>query len=128
MTLRDTHTGVRDFRKLKVWQRSMSVARHSYNVADSLPPHEKYGLANQIRRSAVSIPSNIAEGSGRDTPKEFMRFLRIAYGSACELETQLLIVRDIDEDAKGSVPAITREVEEIRRMMFALIQQLKTDT
>ena len=106
----------------------MSVARHSYNVADSLPPHEKYGLANQIRRSAVSIPSNIAEGSGRDTPKEFMRFLRIAYGSACELETQLLIVRDIDEDAKGSVPAITREVEEIRRMMFALIQQLKTDT
>jgi four helix bundle protein len=106
----------------------MTVARRSYSVANSFPSHEKYGLANQIRRSAVSIPSNIAEGSGRDTPKEFMRLLRIAYGSACELETQLLIARDIKEDAEGLVPAITRELEETRRMIFALVQQLKTDT
>ena len=106
----------------------MSVARHSYNVADSLPPHEKYGLANQIRRSAVSIPSNIAEGSGRDTPKEFMRFLRIAYGSACELETQLLIARETGKDSSGLALDIARDLEEIRRMVYALIQQLKTDT
>ena len=106
----------------------MIVARRSYRVTDNFPADERYGLASQIRRSAVSIPSNIAEGSGRDTPKEFMRFLRIAYGSACELETQLLIASDIREDAERLVPAITRELEEIRRMIFALIQQIKTDT
>lgn len=105
----------------------MGIARLSYKLSDSLPADERYGLVDQIRRSAVSIPSNIAEGSGRDTPKEFARFLRIAYGSACELETQVLIARDTRGDTEEIVPVIAGELEEIRRMMFALIQQLKSD-
>jgi four helix bundle protein len=119
---------MRDFRELKVWQRSMTVARQSYRLTDHLPLDEKYGLVSQIRRSAVSIPSNIAEGSGRDTPRESMRFLRIAYGSACELETQLLIARETGKDSSGLALDIARDLEEIRRMIYALIQQLKTDT
>ena len=106
----------------------MGVARLSYKLSDSLPAAERYGLVDQIRRSAVSIPSNIAEGSGRDTPKEFARFLRIAYGSACELETQVLIARDSWGDTEEIVPVIAGELEEIRRMMFALVRQLSTDT
>jgi four helix bundle protein len=106
----------------------MGVARLSYKLSDSLPADERYGLVDQIRRSAVSIPSNMAEGSGRDTPKEFARFLRIAYGSACELETQVLIARDTRGDTEDIVPVIAGELEEIRRMKFALVRRLSTDT
>jgi four helix bundle protein len=79
------------FHELKVWQLGMEVAEQVYRLTANFPKSETYGLSSQMRRSAVSIPSNIAEGQGRDSTKEFLHFLAIAFGSICELETQLLL-------------------------------------
>jgi four helix bundle protein len=79
------------FRELKAWQLGMDVAEQVYRLTADFPKSETYGLSSQMRRSAVSIPSNIAEGQGRDSTKEFLHFLAIAFGSICELETQLLL-------------------------------------
>ena len=78
---------VKDFRDLLVWQKSMLLVKEIYVFTIDFPKHEVYGLTNQIRRSAISVPSNIAEGHGRESPKEFARFLRIARGSLSELQT-----------------------------------------
>ena len=82
---------MRDFRKLEVWHQSMDLVDKIYTLCDSFPKGEQFGLVQQIKRCAVSIPSNIAEGNSRDSEKEYSRFLQIALGSAFELETQLLI-------------------------------------
>ena len=84
-----------DFRDLNVWQKSMTLARDIYLFAKKLPADEKFGLISQMRRCAISIPSNIAEGSKRRTKQDFTQFLKIASGSAAELETQLLLSQDI---------------------------------
>ena len=83
------------FRELTVWQKSMDLAKIIYKICKKLPPEEKFGLAGQMQRCAVSIPSNIAEGNKRTTAKDYVQFIRIASGSAAELETQLLLTRDI---------------------------------
>lgn len=83
------------FRDLVVWQKSMELAKMIYAVGKSLPSEERFGLASQMQRCAVSIPSNIAEGNKRGTAKDYIQFLRIAGGSAAELETQLLLARDV---------------------------------
>ncbi|MBF9255225.1 four helix bundle protein [Pontibacter sp. 172403-2] len=80
-----------NFKELKIWQRSMELAKLVYKTTAQFPANEKYGLTSQINRSAVSIPSNIAEGAGRNSSKEFSQFLSIALGSAFELETQLYL-------------------------------------
>ena len=78
-------------KELKAWQRAMDLVTEVYAITSNFPSEEKFGLTNQIRRSAVSIPSNIAEGAGRESSSEYLRFLTIALGSLSELETQLLI-------------------------------------
>ena len=83
----------RGFRDLRVWQQAIMLAAEVMKIAAALPPHELYGLGNQMRRSAISVSSNIAEGWGRRGEKEFSRFLDIANGSLCELETQLEIAK-----------------------------------
>ena len=80
-----------NYKELRVWQSSVDFAVNTYKATEELPIDERYGLTSQIRRSAVSISSNIAEGAGRNTSGEFNQFLGIAYGSTCELETQLII-------------------------------------
>ena len=102
----------------------MIMARRSYGLTASFPKLERYGLSSQIQRSAVSIPSNIAEGSGRDSDKEFVRFLRIAHGSACELETQFLLAHDLGYVSPAQIEPLTEEVVEIRRMVFGLTDSL----
>ena len=82
-------------RDLKVWQKSMELVLRVYKITRDLPNSEKYGLISQMQRSAVSVPSNIAEGAGRSSPKEYVRFLDIAKGSLSELETQLIIMNDL---------------------------------
>ncbi|MGB3776310.1 MAG: four helix bundle protein [Leeuwenhoekiella sp.] len=82
------------FKELKVWQKSVELVSQIYSSTKSFPKNKIYGLTSQIRRSAVSIPSNIAEGCGRKTSKDFKNFLSIALGSAFELETQLLIAKN----------------------------------
>ncbi len=83
------------FKDLLVWQHSVTFAQHLYRLTAQLPSSEAYGLTSQLRRAAVSVPSNIAEGSKRGTRKDFKQFLYIASGSAAELETQLIIAREV---------------------------------
>jgi len=105
----------------------MELAEASYEVTREFPASERYGLASQIQRSAVSIPSNIAEGSGRNSSGDFIRFLRIAYGSSCELETQALIAGRIDLGDTHALRHIVVESEGIRRMLFALIERMNAE-
>jgi four helix bundle protein len=84
-----------NFREIKIWQEALLMVKEVYLFSSKLPKEEKYGIASQINRSAVSIPSNIAEGSGRTTNKEFVRFLEIAISSSYELETQLILAEEL---------------------------------
>jgi four helix bundle protein len=83
--------GISRFRELKAWQLGMDLAERVYFITGSFPKSEMYGLTSQLRRSAVSIPSNLAEGHGRTSTKEFLQFIAISFGSICELETQILL-------------------------------------
>jgi len=106
----------------------MLLARRCYDLTNVFPKSERYGLTSQIQRSVVSIPSNIAEGSGRVTNKEFVRFLRIAHGSACELETQLTLAHDLGYVVDLQVSPLIKETVEIRRMVFALSESVAAET
>lgn len=86
---------MRNFRKLKIWSQGIIIVKEIYKVAKKLPDDEKFGLKSQITRAAVSIPSNIAEGSSRNSEVEFKRFLEISIGSLFEVETQLIIIQEL---------------------------------
>ncbi len=103
----------------------MDVAREVYRVTKGLPRAELYGLTSQMRRSAVSIPSNIAEGRRRGTKKDYVQFLRIADGSASELETQLLLVQEL---YSLDIQLAQRLVEEVQKMLGAMIIKLQAAT
>jgi len=112
--------------KLKIWKEAMSLTKEIYIDTSKFPDSEKYSLANQIRRSAVSIPSNIAEGAGRYSDKEFLHFLYISRGSLAELETQLILSSDL-----GYIKDIKKyllKMEEIRKMISGMIKHLKSKT
>ena len=99
---------------------------HVYKVTKSFPKDEIYGLTSQIRRSAVSIPSNIAEGYGRKTTLEYVRFLYIAYGSVCELETQVMILGDLCYVEKEELGELKGDIGDVERMLKALIKSLES--
>lgn len=86
---------VESYQDLTVWQRAMQLARETYQVTQTFPNDERFGLTSQMRRAAVSIPSNIAEGWGRQTTNQYIQFLQVAQGSAAELETQLILAVDL---------------------------------
>lgn len=112
-----------DYRKLIVWQRSMELARSVYRLTSKFPREEIYGLTSQMRRAAVSIPSNIAEGRRRGTVKESRRFYGIAFGSTAELETQLDLSCDFRYDIDSSEMKKARSlVDEVARMLNKLTQ------
>ena len=108
---------------LDVWRKSMNLAKLVYSLRAKFPKEEIYGLVAQMRRAAISIPSNIAEGAARDSSKEFIRFLYTSLGSLAELETQLLLSRDLGF-VKGS--EIDDDIERIRKMLFGLIRYLRS--
>ena len=116
---------MKDYRDLRVWQEAMRLARSTYRATSSLPADERFGLATQMRRAAVSIPSNIAEGNARHSDREFIRFLRYAYGSACELQTQAMICTEIDLAATASIDEVLRDTERVLASLGALIRHLK---
>src|SRR5262245_42805232 len=89
-------TAVHSHKELIVWQKAMDLVLLVYTITDNFPKREQYALSAQMRRAAVSIPSNIAEGRGRSTKKDFIHFIRIAYGSTSELETQILISQKLE--------------------------------
>ena len=109
------------FRNLDVWKRSVALTTATYDATEHFPHRETYGLQAQMRRAAVSIPSSIAEGTGAGGQKAFSRYLRIAYGSACELETQVVVARDLDLIGGATADPILSELDEVRRMVYSLL-------
>ncbi|MEZ5053688.1 MAG: four helix bundle protein [Chitinophagales bacterium] len=113
-----------DFKKLNVWMKSMDLSVLIYNITIQFPKEEFYALVSQLKRSAVSIPSNIAEGSGRNSDKEFIQFLSIAYGSSCELDTQIELSKRLNFISEETYSIITTEIIEIQKMIFKLKSKL----
>lgn len=118
---------MRDFKGLKVWQKSHGLALTVYKATASFPKEEIYGLTSQIRRSCVSICANIAEGCGRNGEAELARFFQIGMGSASELEYHLLLVHDLGLLKTPDYEQLTGEVIEVKRMLTSFIQKLKAD-
>jgi four helix bundle protein len=115
---------MRNFRNLDTWQMGRVICRQVYEQTRTFPANERFGLTQQMRRSAVSIPSNIAEGAARGSDADFRRFLFIARGSAAELETQLLIAADLEYVAmkNGSVIRLLDDIDKTQAMLGRLIQ------
>ncbi len=116
---------MQDFRKLKVWQRSHQLTLAVYRTTASFPKSELFGLTGQMRRSCSSIPTNIAEGCGRQGDQEFARFLQIALGSASELEYQLILARDLSYLKEHDYESLSDELVEVGRMLNVLIQRVR---
>jgi four helix bundle protein len=114
-----------DYKKLTVWAKAHQLVLEIYNTTSSFPKDEIYGLTSQVRRAAVSIPANIAEGSGRGGDKEFAQFLRISKGSATELEYHLRLEHDLGLLEKSLYQQLDRNVIEVQRMISGLIEHLK---
>ncbi|MBU2914651.1 four helix bundle protein [Reichenbachiella agariperforans] len=117
-----------DFRKLNIWKRSIDLVTEIYQLTSSFPEAEKFGLTSQIRRCSVSVPSNIAEGAGRKSDKEFVQFLSIAMGSLCELETQLIISKNLKLINSEQMEVKTSEINEIQKMIRVLGNSLKSNS
>ena len=117
---------MRGFRDLQVWQKAIELVTEMYRVTADFPADERFGLTSQLRRAAVSVPSNIAEGHGRHTPGEFLQFLGHARGSLCEVETQLTIANNLGF-LKDPAPLLER-ASEIARMLNGLMRSLRTDS
>lgn len=113
------------FEDLKIWQKAMDITEEVYLLSALFPKEEKYGLTSQIRRSAISIASNIAEGAGRNTNGEFKNFLGIANGSSNELHTQLILSYRLNLVEKEHVENIVNNVKEVQKMNYALIKSLE---
>ncbi len=111
----------KSYRDLLVWQRSFALTKDAYDLLQKLPKAEQFGLVSQVQRSAVSIPSNIAEGQQRSGPKEFKQFLGIARGSAAELSTQLQLAQEL---YKVDATNLIEELEEIQKMLYSLQNKL----
>jgi four helix bundle protein len=109
-----------DYKDLIVWQKAMDLVSAVYSLTRTMPEDERFGLTNQIRRAAVSVPSNIAEGQGRRSGAEFVRFLRIANGSRQELETQLLVAARLGYIDKKGCDGLLDQVAEVGRLLSGL--------
>ena len=116
---------VQSYKDLIVWQRAMDVVIEVCKLVKLLPKEETYALSDQMRRSAVSIPSNIAEGQGRNSTKEYLQFLSIAKGSICELETQLIICNKTNYLTAEQTAAVEEMLQETGKMLNALMKKLR---
>jgi four helix bundle protein len=121
----ENRSEVQSFRDLQVWQRSMQLTIAVYRLTQQFPREELYGLTSQLRRTAVSVPSNIAEGQGRLGTAEFKQFLGISRGANFELQTQLEIARMIGIGDAKSIEEAESLSHEVGRMLYALLQSLK---
>ena len=114
-----------NFKELKIWQKAIDLAEDTYKLLADYPEFEKYGLISQMRRSVTSIPSNIAEGSGRGTSRDFRRFLAISLGSAFELETQLILSERFGFISKTSLEEFSVKLHELQKMIYGFRKSLK---
>lgn len=116
---------MKNFKELKVWQKGLDIAVKSFKLTESFPREERFGLSAQINKAAVSIPSNIAEGSSRSSEKDYKRFLEIALGSGFELESQLLIAEAVNFGQKNMRDTILQAVDEEQKMLMSFIRRLE---
>ena len=125
MTAVDGLQKAKHYKELLVWQKGMVLAKGVYGLTASFPADKRFGLVSQMRRAAISVPSNIAEGQARQGTREFLQFLSHASGSLAELETQLLLSIDLAYCAKGAVDEVTGLIGELQRMIAALRRSLE---
>ncbi|EKB54178.1 four helix bundle protein [Bergeyella zoohelcum] len=114
-----------NFRELEVWKKAMALTTTYYSVSRDFPKEEVFGLTSQSRRSLISIASNIAEGAGRETDKQFVQFLSIALASSFEFETQLIVANNLDYISKECFENIFSDLRYIQNMLIKLINKLK---
>lgn len=115
---------VKDYKELQVWQRGRALVQSIYTITKAFPGEEQYCLTSQMRRAAISVPSNIAEGQLRGSTKDYLHFITIAIGSLAELETQIILAEDLDYITDAS--DILEEVTVLRKMLWSLRNKLKT--
>ena len=115
---------VGSYRELTAWQKAMDLVEVVYTTTRSWPKEELYGLTSQVRRAVVSVASNIAEGQGRNAPKEFLHHLRIAHGSLCEVETQLLVAQRLDYLNSDTAKRLLTDIAEVARLINGLIRHI----
>lgn len=116
---------LKSYKELIVWQKSILLVKEIFILTDKFPKSELYGLISQLRRAAVAIPSNIAEGYGRRSSKEYAQFYAIAYGSALEIETQIIIAKDLGFAKGEDFATVERLLEEVLRMLNAMTSKMK---
>jgi len=114
-----------NFKELNVWKIGIDLVTDIYQITNTFPKSETFGLTSQIRRSAISIPSNIAEGAGKSSKKDFSRFLEMAYSSSCELETQLIIANKLAYLDKQQFNLISKKLISIQKMLYKLINSMR---
>lgn len=116
---------MRNFKELKIWQKGFQIAINSFNITKSFPREERFALSSQINKAGVSIASNIAEGSSRNSDKDYNRFIEISLGSAFELETQLLIARNIKYGDESLINTTLEMLVEEEKMLTAFSETLR---
>ncbi|MBW1835006.1 MAG: four helix bundle protein [Deltaproteobacteria bacterium] len=119
-------TSSRSYRDLIVWKKSINLVTRIYNCTSSFPREEKFGITSQMRRAGTSIPANIAEGQARHGKKEFLQFLSIAQGSLAELETFLIISKNLDFLTEASLKELLTDCEEIAKLLYSLKRSLNS--
>ena len=119
---------MRNFKKLQVWEKSHDLTLRLYELTSRFPREEIYGLTSQIRRACASVPTNIAEGCGRESPADFARFLQIAMGSASETEYLILLARDLKYINANQYVALADAIVRVKKMLTSLLKILRTDS
>jgi len=118
---------IRSFKDLEIWKRGIKLVENIYAATQNFPKEEIYGLASQLRRAAVSVPSNIAEGFSRASNREYKQFLYVSRGSCAEVITQIIISRNLNYMEGGKADILLNETEEISKMTMSLIKKLTTN-
>ncbi|WP_315820272.1 four helix bundle protein [Paraflavitalea speifideaquila] len=116
---------MRNFKDLKIWQKGFDIAVLTFKLTSTFPKEEKFGLCSQVTRAAVSIPSNIAEGSSRNSGKDYSRFVEISLGSSFELETQLLIAKAANFGDSNLTNELLQQIDEEQKMLMSFLSKLK---
>ena len=116
-------TSVKTFRDLKIWQQGIAIVKDIYQLSRRFPKEEMYGLTSQMRRAAISIPSNVAEGFKRNSEKEYRKFLFVALGSAAELETQVIISNELNYIGNSELARVCTKLDSLSKMIYRLISR-----
>ena len=114
----------KNYRELLVWQEVIKLAKAVYKLTEKFPRQETYALADQIRRAVVSVPSNIAEGQARKSPRDFRRFLHIALGSLAEVDTQLVLAQEFGYRSKEDINVLDEQIQSLPKKLYALMNSL----